>query len=247
MKSETKQTVKRLLLALLIILAVVLIGYAVMYACGVTHLDRAAIQKLVESAGVWGAIIYIGISFLQVTFIPIPAAITILAGNYVFGALGAFLYSYIGCMLGSVVAFALGKLIGRRFVNWVSGSQRETDRWIAKLKDRETVLLFFMFLFPLFPDDLLCSVAGILPISWAGFLLMQAITRATSIGATLLFMSGEFIPYSGWGLIVLGVIGIALLVFFILCFRHADKFNRWYEQLVLRASQLFKRKKNRTK
>ena len=246
MKAETKKTVKRLLLAFFIILAVVLVGYAVMYLLGITHLDREAISSFVEKAGVLGPIIYIGISFLQVTFIPIPAAITILAGNYVFGVVFAFLYSYIGCMLGSVLAFALGKLIGRRFVNWVSGGQEVTDSWISKLKDRETVLLFFMFLFPLFPDDILCSVAGILPISWASFMVMQAITRATSIGATLLFMSGEFIPYEGWGLVVLGVTGVLLLFFFIICFKHADKFNVWYERFVVKLCRAFGRKK-RTK
>ncbi len=242
MTAESKKIIKRLAFATLIVAAAVLVGYIVMYAFGVTHLDREAIQNFVERAGVLGPIIYIGISFLQVTFIPIPAVITILAGNYVFGVIGAFLYSYIGCMLGSVVAFALGKLIGRRFVNWVSGGQDVTDSWIAKLKDRETVLLFFMFLFPLFPDDLLCSVAGILPISWASFMVMQAITLATSIGATLLFMSGEFIPYEGWGLAVLGAVGVSLVVLFIVCFKHADKFNAWYERLVIRLCRVFKRK-----
>ena len=60
-----------------------------------------------------------------------------------------------------------------------------------------------MFLLPMFPDDILCSIAGIMPITYSVFIFMQLITRFTSIGGTLLFMSGEIIPYHGWGLVLI--------------------------------------------
>ena len=44
-----------------------------------------------------------------------------------------------------------------------------------------------MFLLPMFPDDILCSIAGIMPITYSVFIFMQLITRFTSIGGTLLF------------------------------------------------------------
>ncbi len=55
---------------------------------------------------------------------------------------------------------------------------------------------------------------------------MQIITRATSIGATLLFMSGEIIPFHGWGLIVLGIIAVIGIVAFIVCFKKAEQINK---------------------
>ena len=82
-----------------------------------------------------------------------------------------------------------------------------------------------MFLFPFFPDDLLCSIAGILPITFIGFMVMQIITRITSIGATLLFMSGEIIPYHGWGIPVLIIIGILAIIAFVISYKNADKIN----------------------
>lgn len=222
---DTKKTVLRLIVSVLVIGILLAVGYGIMKNLGWTDLTQERLQELVTSAGVIAPLVYILISFVQVTFVPIPAAVTILAGSYVFGAARAFLYSYIGTLIGAMVAFGLGRWIGKRFVNWVSGGQEQTDVWIAKLKGRENILLFFMFLFPFFPDDILCSVAGILPISWGGFFLMQAVTRATSVGATLLLMSGQIIPFHGWGLIVLGIIlGVGLFAF-LWCFRNAARIN----------------------
>jgi len=181
--------------------------------------------------------------FLQVTFVPIPGAVTILAGSYLFGPALSFLYSYIGMMLGSIVAYLLGKLIGKPFVNWITGGQEKTDEWIAKMKGKENVLLFFMFLFPFFPDDLLCSIAAVLPIKWYGFFIMQIITRATSIGATLLIMSGEIIPFSGWGLWVLGGIAIVGITAFILSFKYAEKINAFFSSIAQKITDKFKKKK----
>ncbi len=239
MKQETKKIIGKLLLSGAIIAVVVLAVFFLMKHFGLTELTREQLGDYIKSFGVIGPIIFIVVTFLQVTFIPLPGAVTILAGNYVFGAFWSFVYSYIGMMLGSMLAFWLGRKIGRPFVNWVAGDEKKVDVWLKRLKGRENVLLFFMFFLPVFPDDILCAVAGILPISGIGFFLMQVLTRATSIGGTLLFMSGEVIPYHGWGLVFLGV-GIALcMVAFIIAFKNAEKINLWFEKTI---DKIFKRK-----
>lgn len=238
---ETKKTILRLVASVLVIGILLVIVYGMMKRLGWTDLSQERLQELVKSAGAIAPLVYILISFIQVSFVPIPAAVTILAGSYVFGAARAFLYSYIGTLIGAMVAFGLGRWIGKRFVNWVSGGQEQTDAWIAKLKGKEKILLFFMFLFPFFPDDILCSVAGILPISWGGFFLMQVVTRATSVGATLLLMSGQIIPFHGWGLIVLGIIlGVGLFAF-LWCFRNAARINAFVASFCERMQALKKR------
>ena len=162
---------------------------------------------------------------MQVTFVPIPGSITILAGNYLFGPWLSYLYSFIGMFLGSLLAFFLGKVIGRRFVNWIVGDKQTVDYYIKKLKGKEVIILFFMFVLPMFPDDILCSLAGIMPISWPVFIFIQIITRITSIGATLFFMSGEIIPYEGWGIAVLIVLGIVCIISFIYAYKNSEKLN----------------------
>jgi len=232
MKKETKQSIIKLFLSALLIGAIVGVIYLIMYFLGITDMTQEELQEIISSAGVVAPLIFILISFLQVTFVPIPGAVTILAGNYVFGAAGSFVYSYIGMLLGALFAFALGRWIGRPFVNWIAGGKEKVDEWLQKLKGRENVLLFFMFFLPAFPDDILCSVAGILPIGWFGFTLMQVITRATSVGATLLFMSGEVIPFDEpWGIAVLAVVGILAVLAFVISYRNAERINRAIEDL----------------
>ncbi|MBQ8416531.1 MAG: TVP38/TMEM64 family protein [Clostridia bacterium] len=243
MKAETKQSIKKLILSCLVIGALLGALYLVMYLLGWTDLSQEELQALITSQGAVAPLVFILISFLQVTFVPIPGAVTILAGNYVFGAGQSFLYSYIGMLLGAMFAFALGKWIGRPFVNWIAGGSDKVDEWLAKLKGRENVLLFFMFLLPFFPDDILCSVAGILPIGWIGFLIMQIITRLTSVGATLLLMSGEIIPWHGWGLVVLALIAVLAIAAFIISYRNAERINRFLERMSDKILSKLRRKK----
>lgn len=229
-RSDTKKTIRKLLLSVTVVSAVVGGLFLLARYLGWTDIDKDELQRrlqaFIAARGVSAPLIYILISFLQVTFVPIPGAVTILAGNYVFGAWQAFLYSYIGMLGGSMFAFALGKWVGRPFVNWIAGGSEKVDAWLAKLRGRENVLLFFMFFLPFFPDDLLCSVAGILPIGWFGFFIMQVVTRFTSIGATLLLMSGKIIPWSGWGLPVLAAIAALAIIVFVISYRNAERINR---------------------
>ena len=239
---QKKKIWVRGIISICVLLVLVLLMYFVMHLFGIDRLDRVELQEYIKSKGAVAPIIYIIISFLQVTFIPIPAAVTIIAGNYVFGAFGAFLYSYIGMMLASILAFYLGRWIGRPFVNWLAGSADEVDLWLKKLRGREKVLLFYMFFLPIFPDDLLCSVAGILPISVGSFTVMQLVTRATSIGSTIIFMSGAV---QGWLYVVALFIGAITVITFIYSFKNADKVNAIFLQISLGVKNLFKNKEQK--
>lgn len=219
------QVLLRLLPGVLCVVALLGLGYGILALLGYTDLSREALQELIAGTGGYGVMVFILISFLQVTFVPIPGAVTILAGGMLFGFWLGALYSLIGILLGAIVAFALGRCIGRRFVDWAAGGHETVDYYLDKCKGRENVLLFFMFLLPAFPDDALCAVAGITHMRWPVFLSMQIITRPVSILGTLLFMSGEFIPYTGWGLAVI-LFGLGLsLVAFVLSYRHAQSLD----------------------
>lgn len=221
-KREMRGVLLRSLLSVICIGALLLGIFLLMRRLGWTELTREELQTFIASAGAVAPLCYMLISFLQVTLIPVPGAVTILAGNYLFGTVAAFFYSYVAILAGSMQAYFLGRWLGRPFVNWIAGGKEKADRWLKRLRGRESILLFFMFLFPFFPDDLLCAVAGILPITAGAFLLMQLITRATSIGATLLFMSGEVIPFSGWGIPVLLAVAVLGIAAFLFCWRHAE-------------------------
>ncbi len=230
--SDTWKFVIKLSITLIVIGLLILGGYFLFDYLGWLDLSREEIEEFISSFGIWGPIIFIFISFLQVTFIPIPSTVTILAGSYLFGFWQSFLYSYIGILLGSIFAYVLGKWIGRPFVNWLAGGQDKVDKLMAKMKGKERVVIFFMFLFPFFPDDLICALCGIIPsINWPFFLITQFLTRATSILGNLVFLSGRIIPYDQpWGIALIVIFCVIGLALFILSFIYSDKINKLFDK-----------------
>ncbi len=244
-KLKVKKTILKLIISFAVIVTILVGLYFLFKYLGVMDLSKEQLQDFIASFGVLAPLLFIFVSFLQVTFVPIPGAVTILAGNYIFGWALSFLYSYIGMMLGGILAWWLGKVIGKPYINWVAGGKEQAKAWIKRLKGREMVFLFFAFLLPLFPDDLLCSVAGAINVKFFPFLIMQLFTRATSIGGTLFFMSGEIIPYHGWGLIVLGLTALIIITVFIVCLKYAQKLNAFFDNIINLVSLKLKRKKRK--
>ena len=144
--SENKKMLLRLFISVLIIGCIIGAVFLILKLTGVTNLTQEQLQSYIKRSGAIAPLIYIAISFLQVTFVPIPGAITIIAGSYVFGPWLAFIYSYVGMLLGAMFAFFLGRALGRPFVNWIVGNEEKVDEWIFKLKGKQNVVLFFMFI-----------------------------------------------------------------------------------------------------
>ena len=242
-KINWKKTILKLSIGILVLALFFLAIYLILKHYGYDNLTQEQLQNIVSQTGIYGKLVFILISFLQVTFIPIPGAVTILAGNYLFGFWWSFLLSFIGMSLGSIFAFFLGKTIGRKFVIWAIGDEEQVNLYLTKLKGKETVLLFFMFLFPLFPDDALCSIAGLTKMNYITFIIIQLITRITSILGTLIFMSGTIIPYQGWGLVIIIGSFILGIIGFILSYKYSDKINNLLEKLSEKVTNMLKHHK----
>ncbi len=231
MTTEKKNSILKLILSAVVIGLLIGVIYFVLQKVGLKDITKEELQEIIESQGAKAPLAFILISFLQVTLIPVPALVTILAGNYVFGMAESFLYSYVGMFLGAMAAFTLGKLIGRPFVNWIVGSKEKVDDWLYKIKGKEGVLIFFLFLVPLFPDDVLCAIAGLLPFSFLTFAGIQLVTRALSIFVTLLFMSGQMLTWDSWGIPVLIFVIILFIVSFVFAFKYTDEIEDFFSSI----------------
>lgn len=232
LKIKRKQLIYKIIISLICLILIILLLIYIYKKIGLKNLTVDSLRNFIESKGIIAPLIFIIVTFAQVTLIPIPSTITVLTGNLLFGPWLSFLYSYIGMIMGSLFAFFLGKKLGRKFINWIAGDKETVDKYLLKLKGKEKIVIFFMFLFPFFPDDLLCSIAGILPITLFEFLLMQLITRFTSIGATLLFMSGEIIPYEGWGIVIIILFSILGIIAFIIAMKKSEQINTFIRKLI---------------
>ena len=171
------------------------------------------IQAFLAKYGAYAGLIYILIQFLQVTIIPVPAAITTVAGVALFGFWQTFLYSIIGIMCGSMFAFFLGRRFGVKLIIWLCG-QSVYEKYTKLTKGKDKIVLTMMFLFPFFPDDLLCIAAGITDMKYWEFFVIMLFTRPINI----LIMEGAFkgissIPLTGYGIpIWIALIGGTLAI-----------------------------------
>ena len=242
MKKETKTKLIKLSIVVGALILLALAIYLPLELTGtIDKIDSA--EKLRDIILEWGAysyIIFIIIQFLQVTFLPLPAVVTTVAGTLVFGPWITFGLSLLAVMLGSIFAFFLGRKVGRKLVVWVAG-EKDEKKWEEKLS-RGKYIFFLMMLFPIFPDDILCIVAGCIGMDWKFFLITNIITRPISIGTTCFFGSGQIIPFSGWGIPVWIVLAVLACVIFYLSFKYQPQIENFITKLADKMS----RKKNST-
>ena len=92
-----------------------------------------------------------------------------------------------------------------------------------------TIMIIFMLIFPFFPDDILCFVAGLTSISPLFFIIMIFITRIISVFATCFSMNNDIIPYNTWWGICLWLLFFAITVFLTIeIYKNGDKIEKLF-------------------
>lgn len=184
-----------------------------------------ALREYIEQAGGMAAIIYVVFCFLQVVLLPVPGSVAVAVGVAMFGPLKCTLYSFIGIILGSIAAFAVGRWVGYRTVCWIVGKE-SLDKWLKKMKGKDYLILSLMFLLPMFPDDVLCFVAGLSSMTWTYYIIMILVTRSISVFSTA--YSFELIPFNTWWGILIWIV-LAVLVagsFWLVC-KYSDRIDKF--------------------
>lgn len=216
----------RTILVLTVLAAFLSLGYFVLVWTNLWE-KLNSVDKLrifILDLGFWGRIVFVLLQFLQVTIIPIPSTILTIAGSIIYGPLQGGLLSFSGILLGSVFAFWLGRTFGGALVEFMVGKET-CEKWIKYLS-RAKYAFFFMMLLPMFPDDILCLVAGVTNMSWAFFVVTNFITRPIGVFLTSYLGSGEVIPYHGWGLVAWAAILIAVGVLMWLVTKYQENIEK---------------------
>lgn len=212
----------------LVILSLITISLLIMYLLKITGVGDKIdsvhdLRNYVASFGYLAVIIYIVINVIQVLFLPIPGIISIGTGVALFGPLKTAIYSLIGILLGSFVAFFIGRVLGYKVVKWIIGEE-SLNKWLSSVKNKDKIVLTFMFLFPFFPDDILCFVAGLSSMSIGYFVIMITLCRTIGIFLSSYSVNGNIIPYNTWWGITIWVFVLVLtVVSTILLYKYGDK------------------------
>lgn len=225
-----KKKIIRSIIVVAALLALCALAYFILVWTGawesINSVDK--IRELILSMGFWGRLTFVLLQFLQVTFLPIPSTITTLAGVLIYGPLQTALLSLSGIILGSLFAFFLGRQFGRKLVSFMVGEQT-CQKWVKFLTNAK-YSFFIMMLLPVFPDDVLCLVAGLTNMSWTFFTVTNLIARPAGIFMTCYLGSGHLIPYHGWGLIVWAVIVVVVGVLLFLSFKYQKQIEDFLQR-----------------
>ena len=233
----TLKKLQRIAIVALFIMLFVLSVYFVLNFCGLWEKLNSVskFKSLILSLGFYGRSAFVLFQFLQVTFIPIPSPILIIAGSIIYGPFQAGLLSLAGILLGSAFAFFLGKIFGQKIVRFMVGKEAQ-KRWTKFLNNCKFSFVLMMLL-PCFPDDILCLVAGLTDMSWTFFMVTQFITRPIGIFSVSIFSSGNLIPYHGWGLIVWAVIFILAFLLIYLSNKYSQNIESFLKRIFSRAKR----------
>lgn len=187
--------------------------------------DTDSLLELIRRYDSYAVLIFVAVQFAQVTILPLPATLTTIAGFTVFGVGETLLYSSAAIIAGSMVAFAAGRTFGVRLAVWLCGA-KSVAKYRELLKGRETLLLYAMFLLPIFPDDLLCVIAGLGSMSYRSFGVMMLITRPVGVLWTAAVYKGAVnIPANAAGIAAWVAIALVTVAVFAVLYKYGEKIS----------------------
>ncbi len=113
MKSKSK-----LILNILTIIGIVAVIFFIYFAVKERwFLDNEILLTKIKSFGLLAPLCFILIQMVQVVLPVIPGGASCLVGVMAFGAVGGFIYNYVGLVLGSICSFLLSRKFGMSIIN----------------------------------------------------------------------------------------------------------------------------------
>jgi uncharacterized membrane protein YdjX (TVP38/TMEM64 family) len=195
------------ILSILLIVAVLVIFYQPIADYLKIITNQQAVSEYLQSFGILGPVVLFCLLIAQVFIAIIPGHALMVTAGYVYGILGLIIVT-VSTILGSQIAFYIARRYGRELI-YKLASQVTIEKWDKAAHNQGILFYFFSFLLPIFPNDLMCYVAGLATISPKRFFIANVLGRTcTAVIVTMIGVYGLNPP--GWFIVVLalGIIGL---------------------------------------
>ncbi|QLY79354.1 TVP38/TMEM64 family protein [Clostridium intestinale] len=212
-----KQKIKLLLIPLIIAAIVLMVQYYSKIV--LVFKDIESIKGIILGYGNYSFIIYIALQIVQIVIFFIPGDIMQISAGFIFGPIRGFLLSFLGICLGTSVVFFISRKLGKPFVNKIVS---EKDTWIIHklekfkehpMKDKKLKkIVFFTYLIPGIPKDILGYICGVSEIKYKDFIIYSSIARIPALFVSSFF--GHKLSFDNWKLLAIIAIisGIIIVI-----------------------------------
>ena len=166
-----------------------------------------------SSSGIWVWVVIWVIMFLQVTILTIPAYVILSASVSIGINTLSVLYIAVvisAYMCGCLLAYWIGYKFGRKAVRWCAGSDEDYDKWSNFLNKKGKWWYLATVVFPFFPDDLLCLVAGGVKFKFAWYAISNFIGR--TVGLVTMLYTFKLIGFVSNGIPLMLIVWAVALV-----------------------------------
>ena len=143
--------------------------------------DKQQLDAFLAQFNNYDKLVFVAIRAFQTVIKIIPAEPLEIGSGYLYGIWGGLLYCMLGTLIGSFVIIALSKVFGRRLVNVFFPIEKINSLKFLQNKKRVYQTLFFIYLIPGTPKDVLTYAASITDINMVKFMLVTSIARIPSI------------------------------------------------------------------
>ena len=171
--------------AIVSIVIFILFSAAVGYYIGIPMVrlaeDPAQFRALVDSCGIAGKLVFVGMVVLQVIVAFIPGEPIELAAGYAFGFLEGTLLTLAGFVLGSWLVFILVRRYGVKLVEVFFPAEKIAKFSFLKDPQKTKTIAFLLMLIPGTPKDFLSYFAGLTQLTAKQWLLIVVIGRIPSL------------------------------------------------------------------
>lgn len=175
----------------------------------------------VDQQGLWGPVLFVGMVILQIIVAVIPGEPLEIAAGYAFGAVDGTLLCMLGAFLGSVMVFLLVRRFGTRAVEVFFPLEKFQSLRFLQNERRLTMWVFFIFLLPGTPKDVLCYFVGLTKLPLRSWLVISAVARIPSIVTSTI--GGDALGMGNYAfaalvfVITIAVSGLGLLIYRAVC------------------------------
>ena len=168
------------------------------------------LRTYIQQFSPYSHLFFFFLQLLSVVLAPIPSNLTALAGGVLFGTWPAFFLTFAAVALGSVLVFSLARALGRSAVSRLV-DQKLSEKYREIIQSKTSVFLSLAFLFPFFPDDVLCILAGLTALPLGRFVCIVLLTRPWGL-LVASALGGASLSMPWWAMVLAGVCGLALFV-----------------------------------